>query len=491
MPYIGDLLGVQGLRPVPGSGAEPRALVANTIRYRRRKGTPGRARAGGPRRHRLAGPGRRVLRAAGDHPAPGPRAACRPPATADLRDADGLALVGTPFDAHRPDRRRAAHRHRPRPVQPARHRAAPVAARRPTRSTRRRTPGRPAAAGRSTRPGRDLPPVPSGPHGDRATRPPGRRSPTCPARCAAGDRSGTDLRADGAGVPDAAPIRRSGVARRRRSRRRCRLTALRLSPPISSPRPERLGPPTGATGPRSSRSIRCSAGSTVRDGTRAVTGSCVDYAYGSPGDVGAGPHDRRDSLATALATTDLGADGRLVRSRCPRTAAPVPGTHGVARSATRSGSGTHRTGPRARPGRRHRGDGQRHATRRTSTVVGSRPATGWSSSPPTGRPPARQPPSSTCAALAARGVRPHLVGDIQAVDQGRRGQRVRARRVVGRGRRCSVQPGALTAASARGLGLHARPAACGHGAGRQPAPGGPRPAHASPPGLASGRQPVP
>lgn len=39
VPYLGDLLGVPALRPVPGTVASQRAFVANTIRYRRRKGT--------------------------------------------------------------------------------------------------------------------------------------------------------------------------------------------------------------------------------------------------------------------------------------------------------------------------------------------------------------------------------------------------------------------------------------------------------------------
>jgi len=39
VPYIGDLLGVQGLHPISGTGFTQRARVANTLRYRRRKGT--------------------------------------------------------------------------------------------------------------------------------------------------------------------------------------------------------------------------------------------------------------------------------------------------------------------------------------------------------------------------------------------------------------------------------------------------------------------
>jgi hypothetical protein len=39
VPYIGDLLGVRGLHPVSGATRSERARVANTIAYRRRKGT--------------------------------------------------------------------------------------------------------------------------------------------------------------------------------------------------------------------------------------------------------------------------------------------------------------------------------------------------------------------------------------------------------------------------------------------------------------------
>jgi hypothetical protein len=39
VPYIGDLLGVRPIRPVKSAGVSARAYVANTIAYRRRKGT--------------------------------------------------------------------------------------------------------------------------------------------------------------------------------------------------------------------------------------------------------------------------------------------------------------------------------------------------------------------------------------------------------------------------------------------------------------------
>ena len=39
LPYIGDLIGVRGLNPLPGAPVSERARVADTIGYRRRKGT--------------------------------------------------------------------------------------------------------------------------------------------------------------------------------------------------------------------------------------------------------------------------------------------------------------------------------------------------------------------------------------------------------------------------------------------------------------------
>ncbi len=39
VPYIGDLLAVRGIRPIEAEGITQRGVVANTIRYRRRKGT--------------------------------------------------------------------------------------------------------------------------------------------------------------------------------------------------------------------------------------------------------------------------------------------------------------------------------------------------------------------------------------------------------------------------------------------------------------------
>ncbi|MFI0793736.1 phage tail protein [Micromonospora rubida] len=96
VPYLGDLVGVSGLHPLPDGVASQRAFVANTIRYRRRKGTAAvleqvvRDVTGWPTRaveyFRLLGSTQHL-----DHvrPASG--------GTVDLRDADALDLLTTPF----------------------------------------------------------------------------------------------------------------------------------------------------------------------------------------------------------------------------------------------------------------------------------------------------------------------------------------------------------------------------------------------------------
>ena len=97
VPYLGDLLGVQGLQPVPGGVASQRGLVANTIRYRRRKGTAAmleqlaRDVTGWPARvveyFQLLGPTTNLNHVRLSYGR-----------TTDLREADRLALLETPFD---------------------------------------------------------------------------------------------------------------------------------------------------------------------------------------------------------------------------------------------------------------------------------------------------------------------------------------------------------------------------------------------------------
>ena len=55
-PYIGGTIGYRALYPVEGTDVGNRAEVANTIAYRRRKGTAAVSGGIGPRRHRLARP---------------------------------------------------------------------------------------------------------------------------------------------------------------------------------------------------------------------------------------------------------------------------------------------------------------------------------------------------------------------------------------------------------------------------------------------------
>ena len=97
VPYIGDLIGVEGLTGSPKEGLSRRAEVANTLSYRRRKGTVSvleqlaRDITGWPARaveffDRLAATQHL------NHVRLGHQT------TADLRDADRLELVDTPFD---------------------------------------------------------------------------------------------------------------------------------------------------------------------------------------------------------------------------------------------------------------------------------------------------------------------------------------------------------------------------------------------------------
>lgn len=97
IPYIGDLIGVRGLTSVPAGCHSRRALVANTIAYRRRKGT--KAALAGVARDASGWPTyvremsrslARTQNLSRYRPGEG--------GTLDLRDRDGLELIGTPFD---------------------------------------------------------------------------------------------------------------------------------------------------------------------------------------------------------------------------------------------------------------------------------------------------------------------------------------------------------------------------------------------------------
>ena len=110
VPYIGDLLGVHGLREIDeGTPFTRRALVANTLRYRRRKGT-----AAVLEQLAFDASGWRVsaveffdyLQATQHVNHIRPHALRTP----DLRDSDSLELIGSAFDsaAHSVDVRRIA-----------------------------------------------------------------------------------------------------------------------------------------------------------------------------------------------------------------------------------------------------------------------------------------------------------------------------------------------------------------------------------------------
>jgi hypothetical protein len=97
VPYIGALLAVPPLQPVPGSDGG-RSLVANTIGYRRRTGTAAVLEL--VARDVTGWPARAVeyfaLLAVTQHL---DHVRLDAAGTADLRDTDGLAAVDTPFDA--------------------------------------------------------------------------------------------------------------------------------------------------------------------------------------------------------------------------------------------------------------------------------------------------------------------------------------------------------------------------------------------------------
>lgn len=308
LPYIGDLLGVQGLRPVPGAAGGLRALVANTIRYRRRKGTPGvieqvaRDVTGWPARvveyYRLLSLTQHL-----DHVRLG---AAR---TADLRDADGLALTGTPFDetartgeVRHIDVGRGRYNLPDVGVHLWRLAAYPVD----------RADARSNGGGWTFDPaGRDVPLF----HGPR-TEP--------------GDVTHLAEEVD---VP--APLRRRALIRELTQPQHLVFLAdpdpaLRIwlddqQDPVPAARLtcrdlSNWTPPDDGT----SVAVDPVLGRIVPSPALAPHRVQVSYSYGYPGDVGAGPHDRRATLATALGLTDP-APAVDWSVRVARDEPPVPG----------------------------------------------------------------------------------------------------------------------------------------------------------------------
>ena len=307
LPYIGDLLGVQGLRPVPGASGL-RALVANTIRYRRRKGTPGvieqvaRDVTGWPARvveyYRLLSLTQHL-----DHVRVG---AAR---TANLRDADGLALTGTAFDetartgeVRHIDIGRGRYNLPDVGVHLWRLAAYPVDG----ADARHIEPDR----GWTFDPaGRDVPLF--------------HREKTEPA----------DVAHLAEEVDVSAPLRRRALIRE-------------LTPPrhlvfLAEPDPAlRIWLDGQQVGPDRLTCRDLSSWTAPDDGTSVAVDPVlgrivpspalrpqrvqVSYSYGYPGDVGAGPHDRRATLASALDLTDPAppVDWSV---RVARNEAPVPG----------------------------------------------------------------------------------------------------------------------------------------------------------------------
>nr|MDT0659420.1 phage tail protein [Micromonospora sp. DSM 115978] len=280
VPYLGDLVGVTGLHPLPAGVASQRAFVANTIRYRRRKGTAAvleqvaRDVTGWPARvveyFQVLGTYQHL-----DH--------VRPLAggTTEVRDADKLELLTTPFatQAHTVDVRHID-------VRRGRHNIANLglhlwrlAAYRVTWSDARAVD---AAAGRWTfdPAGRDLPlfhvPVTETEitHLAEEINVPG------PIRRRALHRELTlgtgPVFAPGIRLDEDPPLQRLVCCDLTDWRRPTGDTEAAVDPVLG-----RITLPAGAAPAR------------VR----------VDVAYGFPGDIGAGPHQRGATLATALASS--------------------------------------------------------------------------------------------------------------------------------------------------------------------------------------------
>ena len=283
LPYIGDLLGVQGLRPVPGA-AGLRKLIANTIRYRRRKGTPGVIEqvagdvTGWPARvveyYRLLSLTQHL-----DHVRPG---AAR---TADLRDADGLALTGTAFDE---TARTGEVRHID--VGRGRYNLPDIGVH------LWRLGAYPVLGGdaRKTGPGWTFDPA-------------GRDLPLFhPART---EPDNVTHLAEEVDVP--APLRRRALIRELASQHLVFLArpdpALRIWLDGQEVLPDHLTcRDLGDWTPPDDGSVTVDPvlGRIMPSPALAPQRVQVDYSYGYPGDVGAGPHDRRATLASALDLTD-------------------------------------------------------------------------------------------------------------------------------------------------------------------------------------------
>jgi hypothetical protein len=294
VPYIGDLLGIQGLRAVPGGAVSQRALVANTIRYRRGKGTPAvlervaRDVTGWPARvveyFQLLGTTQHL-----DH------LRLQRSRTADLRDAGALALTGTPFDT---TSRTVDVRH----IDSSRGRYdLPHVGLHLWRLAAYRVEGGDARATDAARErwtfdpaGRDVPLFhPAGPA-------PADQAHLAQEHEVAGPLTRRALLRDLAAqtpVYLAEPDPALRVALDGTVVPRARLLCADLSdwhrPPSHTPGP------VVAVDPRLGRL-------TVSQGA-APQRIQVGYAYGAPGDLGAGPYDRRPALTTALEAAGMGA----------------------------------------------------------------------------------------------------------------------------------------------------------------------------------------
>ena len=478
VPYLADLVGVADLPPdLPGATVSRRAFVANTVAYRRRKGTVAvleqvaRDVTGWPARaveyYRLLAATAHVNHVRLDRPA-----------TAALRDAAPSgparwsscppAVAQGALDPlpHTAEVRRIASAARalrhPRTSASSSSRSQVVRA---SAGRRRRRPDGRRRAGRCTRSaGRRRCSPPRAPRRRSSSSRPRR---TCRCRCA---RAGCSRCC---APPDA---RRTARRRRRRCRRASGSTATtagRRADPRVRPRGPRRRRRPGIRWPAGRSWSTRSTGGCTRTATALAAPSRRRWrsgtAYGGMADVGAGTYDRtRRARARPRRRPVPRRPGprRSRRDGAGRASSPTTRRAretGVA-EALDGASGAGRPESRRRHVRRRRRR-QRPLPGRPDVAVPARPA--WSSSPrlADARAGARRRRGPGPGVYAPEGLRPHLAGHAHGDRRG--GSSVVARRAGARGRR---RRGAGRARLADGQQLHRRRRRSGSAWASRPTP---------------------
>ena len=318
----------------------PRREVANTIRYRRRKGTLALLEAARHRRRRMAGAGRRVLHLLGWHQRRQPPAIG--PARAHGRRAPRRAAricSAAPFDRLGAHRRRAAHQLAP---QRAAATTSPASACSSGGSSPTRSPQTPAVLRRRA----------SGPHASRSAssattrrcsratsrRPNRRTSPTSSTSRA--DPPRRSRRAPGSPATGRSRASSSGPASSEARTVSARAGAGRSD---RRRRPDRLDVPAAPRHRRRRSGAR--AASRFRRSTPPKSGVWVSYHYGFSADIGGGEYDRaarsadrRRDVSRRARTRTLDTIGKALDRWRDRAATPTRSSRSTTAASTSSPS---------------------------------------------------------------------------------------------------------------------------------------------------------